>query len=70
MGQEGKYNVQCISCGDVYNAIPGSQLEARCKDREAKGYLDALAINYEECGCDAEYASHDHWGLETMDEWS
>lgn len=42
------HNVQCLR-GHVFTVPRGSELEARCKAREARGFLDALPINYDEC---------------------
>ena len=42
------YNVQCMD-GHVGIAPSGSELEERCRQNEAEGFLDALCISAEEC---------------------
>lgn len=42
------YNVQCL-CGYVGTAPQGSELETRCKEHKARGYLDALILAPSEC---------------------
>lgn len=42
------YNVQCL-CGHVSYAPPGSELEKRCRDHAAAGFLDALVLHPDEC---------------------
>lgn len=49
-----RYYVQCLSGNHdhIMEAVPGSELEARCKARFKAGYLDALCLTYDECpGC-------------------
>lgn len=41
------YLVQCLN-GCVYEATPGSDLEARCKRREEEGFIDALPIHLDD----------------------
>jgi hypothetical protein len=43
------YYVQCLA-GHVREVEVGSDLEQRCKERAAKGFLDALCLT--ECECD------------------
>ena len=48
------YLVQCNSGNPdhVMEVVPGTELEARCKVREEKGFLNALCLDYHECpGC-------------------
>ncbi len=42
------YYVQCIG-GHVFEAAPGSDLEARCIARSEEGKLDALCLHTSEC---------------------
>jgi hypothetical protein len=42
------YLVQCLN-GHVFVAESGSELETRCKNREAEGFLDAPPIHPEQC---------------------
>ena len=42
------YNVQCL-CGYVGEAPAGSELEERCKERVAEGFLSALVLSSKEC---------------------
>lgn len=51
MDMSGPYYVQCISGNPLHvrEAIAGTPLEAKCKAREAAGYLDALCLDSSEC---------------------
>ncbi len=42
------YNVQCL-CGYVGEAPAGSELEERCRERAAEGFLSALVLRSSEC---------------------
>ena len=46
-----KYNVACLACGGVWQPAPGTPLWWKAKQRAAKGYLDAVHVPGEECGC-------------------
>ena len=46
-----EYNVQCIACGDVWSPLPESPLWWQAKKRAEKGYIDALAVTGQTCGC-------------------
>ena len=48
---EALYNVACFDCGDVFQPRIKSPLWWRCKQREDKGFLDAVHVYGEECGC-------------------
>jgi hypothetical protein len=48
---EEKYNVYCMKCGCVFTPAVKSPLWWRAKQRADKGYLDALPISGEDCGC-------------------
>jgi len=45
------YYVQCVAGNPnhIAEAVPGSALEARCKERVAAGYIDALCLGDDEC---------------------
>ena len=45
------YNVQCRNCGSVWLAVPKSPQWWRGKQRDEAGYLDAVCVSGEECGC-------------------
>lgn len=45
------YNVQCISCGSVWQAVPKSSQWWRSKKCDEAGKLDAVHVTGEECGC-------------------
>ena len=51
MSNEVRYNVHCVSCGSVWQPLPKSPLWWAAKQRETKGYLDALHVSGEKCGC-------------------
>jgi len=42
------YLARCMS-DHVYEVIPGSALEKECKEREAAGFLDAIALPFVQC---------------------
>lgn len=46
---DSRFYVQCISGNHIMEAVPGSELEARCIKRVQAGYIDALCLNYNEC---------------------
>ena len=46
-----QYNVECINCGCVFAPQVRSSLWWQAKKRDEQGYLDALHVNEEECGC-------------------
>ncbi|HBD05616.1 TPA: hypothetical protein DCZ32_04115 [Candidatus Uhrbacteria bacterium] len=43
-----RHNVQCLN-GHVFTAPSGSNLEARCIEREEAGFVDALILGSSEC---------------------
>lgn len=47
----GPFYVQCSSGNPdhIMEAVPGSELEAKCKERAKAGFVDALCLNAEEC---------------------
>lgn len=50
----GPYLTQCLA-DHIYAVVAGSELEERCKEREADGKLDAVILYYDECpGCISE----------------
>ncbi len=49
--EEIRYNVVCIDCGQVFTPVVRSSLWWRAKKRDEQGYLDALPVTGEECGC-------------------
>lgn len=48
---DGPFYVQCLSGNPdhIKEAVPGSELEVRCKDRAKAGFIDALRLSYDEC---------------------
>ncbi len=46
-----EFNVVCRTCGDVWSPGLRSPLWWRAKKRADDGYLDALSVSGEECGC-------------------
>lgn len=66
---EPKYNVQCLS-GHVYVALPGSDLEKKCIEREEAGYLDALILNFSECeACEEDRERREQQYVSMMADW-
>jgi hypothetical protein len=49
---EVRYNVHCVDCGQVFQPLAKSPLWWQAKQRAEKGYLDALHISGEKCGCE------------------
>ena len=49
--EDSMYNVCCLQCGDVFQPAEGSYLWRRAEKRDEEGYLDALHVSGEECGC-------------------
>lgn len=49
--QVAEYNVQCIVCSSVWSPLPKSPLWWAAKKRDEQGYLDALGVSGERCGC-------------------
>ena len=45
------YNVFCLSCDQVFTPVPRSPLWWQAKQRDDRGFLDALTISGEKCGC-------------------
>lgn len=45
------FNVSCLNCGQVWSPQNGSPLWWAAKQYAAKGYLDALHVSGEKCGC-------------------
>lgn len=50
--EEVRYNVACFSCGAVFQPLPRTPLWWQAKQRAEKGFLDAVHISGEECGCE------------------
>ena len=50
--KEVSFNVECLDCGTVFSPKIKSPLWWRAKKKADKGYLDALVIRGEECGCE------------------
>ncbi len=48
MPAQTRYNVTCLADHTAF-AASGSDLEKRCKEREAAGMLDALVLSPDEC---------------------
>jgi hypothetical protein len=46
-----EFNVECLSCCNVHQPRPKSSLWWQAKKRWEQGFIDALRINGEECGC-------------------
>lgn len=46
-----RYNVTCNHCGRVWQPGVKSPLWWKAKKRADKGYLDALGVSHQECGC-------------------
>lgn len=46
-----RYNVVCNSCGQIFQPAVKRPLWWKAKKRADSGYLDALHISGEECGC-------------------
>jgi len=51
-GNKDVFNVECIACGSVFNPPAQSPLWWRAKKRGEEGFLDALHVTGEECGCE------------------
>jgi hypothetical protein len=49
--EEIRYNVACVDCGSVFQPRPRSPLWWRAKQREKEGFLDAVYVSGEKCGC-------------------
>ena len=49
--QIAQYNIQCIDCGSVWSPLPKSPLWWAAQKRSEQGYLDALGVTGERCGC-------------------
>lgn len=45
------YNVVCRHCGNVFSPAEDTPLWQEAKRRAEKGFLDALHVEGEECGC-------------------
>lgn len=46
------YNVVCLDCESIFSPLPGTPLWEKARKRhEEDGYLDALHVRGEECGC-------------------
>lgn len=45
------YVAHCTRCGAIFTPPPGSSLWWQAKQRAEKGYLDALPVSGEQCGC-------------------
>ncbi len=54
MKNEVRYNVYCMSCGQVW--VPGvlTHLWWKAQKRAQEGFLDALPVSSHECGCKPE----------------
>lgn len=50
--EDTEYNVFCRSCGSIWTPTPRSKLWWKAKKRADQGYLDALCVSPEECGCE------------------
>lgn len=48
---EQRFNVVCGRCGQVWQPSVGSRLWRRAKRQFEKGYLSALTVSGEKCGC-------------------
>lgn len=48
---EERFNVVCIGCHSVWTPSARSRLWWKAKKRADQGYLDALPVTGEECGC-------------------
>jgi len=51
VGKLPRYNVVCMACDQVYQPLIKSPLWWRAKKRADEGYLDALHVSGEDCGC-------------------
>jgi hypothetical protein len=49
--KEALYNVECVDCGAVWQPLFKSSLWWQAKQREEKGFLDALRVSGRKCGC-------------------
>lgn len=49
--EEVRYNVHCVDCGSVWQPLFKSPLWWQAHQRAEKGYLDALHVSGEKCGC-------------------
>ncbi|MFZ2523403.1 MAG: hypothetical protein WAW92_03395 [Minisyncoccia bacterium] len=49
--EEARYNLICFSCGSVFQPLPRTSLWWQAKQRAERGFIDALCISAEECGC-------------------
>jgi hypothetical protein len=56
---EVRYNVVCYECGQVWSPTVKSPLWWKAKQRSEQGYLDALHVSGEECGCKQPVAQPD-----------
>lgn len=59
MAQEMRYQVVCIGCGQVWSPAVRSPLWWKAKKRAEQGYLDALCVSPQECGCKPEVREPD-----------
>ena len=50
-GEKLEFYVQCINCGSFWAAVPKSPQWWRAKKRHEDGYLDAIGVKGEVCGC-------------------
>jgi hypothetical protein len=48
---EERFDVVCIACNDIWTPVARSPLWWKAKKRADKGYLDALHVTGQECGC-------------------
>lgn len=49
--EEVLYNVHCVDCGSVWQPNQRSPLWWQAKQRAEQGYLDALRVDGQKCGC-------------------
>lgn len=56
---ETEYNVFCRSCDSVWTPTPQSRLWWKAKKRAEEGFLDALCVSGEECGCEKKVVKPD-----------
>lgn len=45
------YNVVCTDCGHVFQPAIGSPMWWQAKKRSTQGFLDALPVSGDKCGC-------------------
>ena len=48
------FNVVCMDCGQIFTPLVRTPLWWKAKQRADQGFLDAMHVSGEECGCVSE----------------